>query len=256
MNSLALLPLFLIGLFGGVHCVGMCGGIVSAFSLAAPARRAFPVPVVAAQSAHVPYAEGLLRVLGFNAGRLASYILAGALAAGLAGSVRMLTNITMLQTAGYWMANLMLVLLGLSLMHVWHGLSYLEMVGEFLWRRIKPMMRPLLPVERPWQAFALGALWGWVPCAMVYSVLMTAMLTGSAVQGALVMLAFGLGTLPLLISMGLLGRSVQPFLQRPRIRLIAGLLVLVFGLLGMVRVTTGLSYGFLDAVCISPAGHE
>ncbi len=89
---------------------------------------------------------------------------------------------------------------------------------------------------------------------MVYSVLMTALLTGSAAQGALVMLAFGLGTLPLLFSIGLAGTSMQSFLQRPRVRVAAGALVLAFGVLGLVRVGTGLSYGWLDSVCITP-GH-
>ncbi len=255
MNSLALLPVFLIGLFGGVHCVGMCGGIVSAFSVATPARRPFPIAVVAADRGRGVFADGLLRVLAFNAGRIGSYMLAGAFVAGLAGSVRMLTQIAALQTAGYWAANLMLILLGFSLMNFWHGLSYVEMVGQFLWRRIQPLMRPLLPIEHTWQALALGALWGWVPCAMVYSVLMTALLTGSVLQGALVMLAFGLGTLPLLFTMGLLGRSVQPFLRQPRVRFIAGSVVVLFGLLGLVRVATGLSYGFLDTLCISPVVH-
>lgn len=255
MNSLALIPVFLIGLFGGVHCVGMCGGIVSAFSVVVPARRSFPIAVVAAASGRAIFADGLLRLLAFNTGRISSYMLAGAIAAGLAGSVRTLTQIAVLQTAGFWIANLMLILLGFSLMNVWHGLSYVEMAGQFLWRRIQPLMKPLLPIENIWQALAMGALWGWVPCAMVYSVLMMALLTGSASQGALVMLAFGLGTLPLLFTMGLLGRAVQPFLRQPRVRFIAGLLVVLFGLLGLLRAATGLSYGFLDAVCISPVVH-
>ncbi len=250
MTSLALLPIFLIGLFGGVHCVGMCGGIVSAFSVvtpAAPTRKPFPIAVTVAGSA-----SGMLRVLAFNAGRIGSYLLAGAFAAGLAGSLHALTHITQWQTAGYWLANLMLIALGASLMNLWHGLSRLEALGQILWRRVQPLMKHLLPVTSLWQAAALGGLWGWVPCGMVYSVLMTALLTGSAAQGAMVMGAFGLGTLPLLMTMGLLGTKIQPLLRRPRVRFAAGLLVLLFGLLGLLRVATGISHGWLDAVCISP----
>lgn len=252
MTSLALLPIFLIGLFGGVHCVGMCGGIVGAFSVASPKRRRFPLPVTTPNILFSAAADGSLRVFAFNAGRIASYMLAGALAATLAGSLQMLTHITQIQTAGYWLANLMLIALGASLMNVWHGLTRLEALGQILWRRIQPLMKNLLPVKSIWQAAALGGLWGWVPCGMVYSVLMTALLTGSATQGALVMGAFGLGTLPLLLSMGMLGTTLQPFLRKPAVRVLAGILVLSFGVLGLLRVATGMSHGWLDAVCISP----
>lgn len=252
MNSIALLPIFLIGLLGGVHCVGMCGGIVSAFSLSAPSRRAFPVPVTASGSLLDSAADSGARVFAFNAGRIASYALAGAFA-GLVGSVPAMINLASVQTAAYWLANLMLVALGLTLMGVWHGLSQIEALGQFAWRRLQPLMRRLLPVRHPGQAFVLGALWGWVPCAMVYSVLMTALLSGSPSRGALVMLAFGLGTLPLLFSMGIAGSSLRPWMQRPAVRRTAGLVVLSFGLLGLVRIGTGLSHGWLDAVCITPA---
>ncbi len=250
MDSIALLPIFLIGLLGGVHCVGMCGGIVSAFAIATPERRPFPVAVTSATAAAI---DSGTRVLAFNAGRIASYALAGALA-GLLGSVPALINLSAMQTAAYWLANMMLVALGLTLMNAWHGLVRIEQAGRVIWRRVQPAIRRLLPVRHVWQALALGGLWGWVPCGMVYSVLMTALLTGSAAQGALVMLAFGFGTLPLLFSLGVAGTSMQAWLQRPRVRLAAGALVLAFGVLGLVRVVTGLSYGWLDSVCITP-GH-
>ena len=179
-------------------------------------------------------------------------MLAGALA-GLLGSVPALLHLVALQTAAYWLANLMLVALGLTLMNVWHGLSRLEAIAQLAWRRVQPLMRRLLPVMHMWQATALGGLWGWVPCGMVYSVLMTALLTGSATQGAMVMLAFGLGTLPLLFTLGVLGTSVQAFLQKSAVRRLAGLLVLMFGLLGLFRAATGLSHDWLDAVCMTPA---
>ncbi len=252
MTSISLLPIFLIGLLGGVHCVGMCGGIVSAFAVATP-RRPFPVAVATMNGLPAAVADSGARVLAFNAGRIGSYMAAGAFA-GLVGSVPALINVAVVQTAAYWLANLMLIALGLTLMNVWHGLARIEAVGRVAWRHVQPLMRRLLPVQTPLQAFALGALWGWVPCGMVYSVLMTALLTGSATQGAQVMLAFGLGTLPLLFTMGVAGTSIQPWLQKRAVRRVAGLLVLAFGLLGLVRVGTGLSHGWLDAVCITPAG--
>lgn len=229
----------------------MCGGIVSAFSLSAPSRRPFPVEVVTQTRWISLAADGSLRVFAFNAGRIGSYMMAGAIA-GLLGSVPAMIHIASLQLGAYWLANLMLVALGLTLMNAWHGLSRIEAVGQWAWRRIQPGIRQLLPVQHVWQAAALGGLWGWVPCGMVYSVLMTALLTGSAAQGALVMLAFGLGTLPLLLTIGLLGSRLQSGLQRPLVRALAGALVLVFGLLGLYRAATGVSHGWLDAVCITP----
>lgn len=253
MSLLSLLPIFLVGLLGGVHCVGMCGGIVGAFAVAAP-RRSIPIHAEGASKHAVAIIDTAPRVVAFNAGRIGSYMVAG-IVAGLLGSVPVMINISSVQTAAYWLANLMLVALGLTLMNVWHGLSRLEVVGQVIWRQLQPLIRKLLPVQRTSQAVALGGLWGWVPCGMVYSVLMTALLSGSALRGGFVMLAFGLGTLPLLLTMGIAGSSLQPFLQRQLVRSIAGLLVLSFGVLGLVRVGFGLSNFWLDSLCITPMVH-
>jgi sulfite exporter TauE/SafE len=230
----------------------MCGGIVGAFSVAGPPTKTFPIAVVTQTRSMAFAPKGSLRVLAFNLGRIASYMVAGAMA-GLLGSIPALIHVTTLQSIGYWLANVLLIALGLTLMNLWHGLARVESLGLWMWRRVQPLIRRFLPVETMWQAAALGSLWGWVPCGMVYSVLMTALLTGSALNGALVMLAFGLGTLPLLFSMGLLGTRLQANLQKPSVRMFAGLVVLSFGLLGMFRLSTGISHGWLDAVCITPS---
>jgi uncharacterized protein len=248
-----LLSVFMIGLLGGVHCVGMCGGIVSAFSVAAP-RRAFPVPVTngAGALARATVLDGAGRVVAYNAGRMASYAIAGAIAGGVAQGVRTLSFMSSFQIGGYWLANLMLVALGLYLMDAWRGLARLESAGQLVWRRLQPMVKRLLPVDTLPKAFALGGLWGWVPCGMVYSVLLTAMLSGSATSGAAVMLAFGAGTLPVLLTMGMLGTHLQAWTRHRGVRIAAGLVVLAFGLLGLVRASSGLSLGWLDAVCLTP----
>jgi sulfite exporter TauE/SafE len=256
--GLNLVPVFLIGVVGSVHCIGMCGGIVSALSAAAPARPRFPVPVVVqggpAAQAGATRADGALRVLSYNLGRIGSYAIAGALAGGLAQGARTFSSLSSLQLAGYWMANLMLVALGLYLMDAWRGLAHLEAAGQLLWRRIQPLMKPLLPMDSAAKALALGGLWGWIPCGMVYSVLLTAMMTGSAASGAAVMISFGLGTLPMLVGLGMLGARLRALAQRRAIRVAGGALVLAFGVLGLVRAANGLSLGWLDAVCVTP--HE
>ena len=250
LSPLDLLPLFMVGLAGSVHCIGMCGGIVGALSIgsgtAAPGR-----PVIAIAVARPALQTNVLRVLAYNGGRIASYMLAGAVAGGIAGAGML--NIAALQVAGYWLANLMLVALGLYLMDAWRGLARIEAAGNIVWRRVRPLLQPLMPMDSACKALAVGALWGWVPCGMVYSALLTAMLQGSALNGAAAMAAFGLGTLPMLFGMGLLGTRLRAQLQRRPVRIASGLLVLGFGLLGLLRAANGVSLGWLDALCVT--GH-
>lgn len=276
MPAAQLLPVFLVGLAGSIHCVGMCGGIVGALSGSArrgPAavpvapHTVMPIAVAGAgaaaggtsSSAGAAPARPLARVLAYNAGRIASYMLAGAIAGGLAAGaqgVAALSGMASVQLLLYWLANLMLVALGLHLMNAWRGLAWLEQGGRLLWQRAQPamapLMRTLLPAQRPQQAFALGALWGWLPCGMVYSVLVTAMLSGSALDGALVMLAFGLGTLPMLTSLGLLGARIQVALRRPAVRIACGMLVLGFGVLGLARAMGGFTPAWMELLCLTP----
>ncbi|RJG14954.1 sulfite exporter TauE/SafE family protein [Massilia cavernae] len=242
MSGISLFPVFLVGLFGSVHCAGMCGGIVSAFSITA---RPFPVAVVT-QGAGT-------RVASYNAGRIASYMLAGALAGGLAGGARVLGGVQQLQAGGYLLANLMLVALGLYLMDAWRGLAHVEALGNGLWNRIRPLAQRLQPLDGAGKMLGLGALWGWLPCGMVYSALVTAMFSGSALSGAAVMLAFGLGTLPMLMAIGLAGARLRAMMQRRAVRIGAGVVVLGFGLLGVARAMGGVHGGWLDLLCLPGA---
>jgi sulfite exporter TauE/SafE len=249
MEGVNLVPVFLVGLAGSVHCVGMCGGIVSAFSLANPARPAFPVPVVVQPA--LPHAGSVLKIGAYNAGRIGSYAMAGAMAGGMAGGVRTLAGLAGWQVVALWLANAMLVLLGLYLTGAWPALAQLERLGQGLWRRLRPLMGGLLPIDTPFKMLALGALWGWLPCGMVYSVLLTAMLAGSAGAGAAVMLAFGLGTLPMLLALGMAGRALRAALQQRAMRVAAGVLVTGFGILGMLRAAGGAHGGWLDVLCLT-----
>ncbi|MCD2518484.1 sulfite exporter TauE/SafE family protein [Massilia sp. G4R7] len=252
LHGIGLLPVFLVGLLGSVHCAGMCGGIVAALSVPLPAR-AFPVPVrtVGAYSWEWPAAAS--HVAAYNAGRLSSYAMAGALAGGLAGGVGRLAGLPLLQAGAGWAANLMLVALGLYLLDAWRGLAWLERGGRVLWRRISPLLAKIGPFDSPGRLFAAGALWGWLPCGMVYSVLATAMLSGSASGGAAVMLAFGLGTLPMLAAIGMAGVRLRTVLQLHAVRRACGLLVLGFGLLGLWRAAGGMPASVFDILCIGAA---
>ncbi|MCK6386717.1 sulfite exporter TauE/SafE family protein [Zoogloea sp.] len=214
---------FLIGLLGGVHCVGMCGGIVSALTVqvrlpgqSSPARREWPLH------------------LAYNLGRIGSYTAAGA-AMGAIGTVGMLFNeVLPVQLALYVAANLMLVALGLYLTGFTRALSGVERLGQRLWARIQPLTRRFLPARSVAQAFPLGVLWGFLPCGLVYSVLATALVTGSAERGAALMLAFGLGTLPNLLLAGMLLTRLRDVVRNQAVRTGAGLVVLAFGVFGLV----------------------
>jgi sulfite exporter TauE/SafE len=252
MSGASLFAVFMIGLLGSVHCVGMCGGIVSAISVASAPVKRFPVAVVAASGRDFGILETLLRIVSYNLGRIGSYAVAGAIAGGVARSARTLAGVSSVQMGGYWVANLMLVALGLYLMGAWQGLAYLEFAGHGVWRRIQPLTKKLLPLDNSLKMLAAGGIWGWLPCGMVYSVLLTAMLSGSALSGTTVMLAFGLGTMPTLLTMGLFGARLKTWMQRRPVRVVGGLLVLTFGLLGVFRAAHGMPMSWLDTLCVTP----
>ncbi len=224
MPDSGFLAVFLIGLLGGVHCAGMCGGIVSALSLQTPG---FGGKSGAAWSIHLAY----------NLGRISSYAVAGALMGTLGSLGLLLNNWLPVQLTLYVAANLMMVALGLYLTGWTRTLAFTERAGQWLWQRVQPATRRFLPVRSVAEAFPLGMLWGWLPCGMVYSVLAMTLLSGSAARGAAIMLAFGLGTLPNLMLAGLLLVRFRSVIQGRALRLGSGLIVLAFGVWGLFNAT-------------------
>lgn len=219
-----------LGLFGGLHCIGMCGGIVAAFGQAssrrrgdeasASPRRASPVALVAWSA---PY----------HAGRIASYASIGALA-GLAGealSAQLAWTTTLRVGAG-----LLMLAAGFYVAGWWSGLARLERLALPVWRRISPLTRRLLPADTVARRLALGALWGWLPCGLVYSALVVAAAAGSASAGAATMAAFGVGTLPSLWAAGAVGRLFEHAGRALSLRRGAGLALCLFGLWTMSSV--------------------
>jgi sulfite exporter TauE/SafE len=213
MPDSSYLALFLIGLLGGTHCIGMCGGIVSALSLGVASRPALH--------------------LAYNLGRIVSYALAGAMAGALGGASLVLSEQLPVRLILYLLANLMLVALGLYLMGMTQALAFSERFGQQLWWHVQPLTRRYLPARTVAQAFPLGLLWGWLPCGLVYSALVTALASGSAWHGAALMLAFGAGTLPNLLLAGLLALRLKEYAAKAAVRSTAGLLVLAFGAYGL-----------------------
>jgi sulfite exporter TauE/SafE len=223
---------FLTGLLGGVHCAGMCGGIVAALAGQGGGKRL---------SLHLAY----------NGGRVLSYALAGALA-GAAGSLGLLLDgLLPVQSALYVLANAMLIGLGLYLAGVSSVVAWIERLGLALWRRIQPLTRNLLPADTLPRALALGLLWGWLPCGLVYAVLTTALLTGDALDGAAIMAAFGLGTLPNLLLAGLALRRMTAATRARPLRMAAGGLVLGFGVYGLANAASLSDHIRAGLICLS-----
>ncbi|WP_006788352.1 sulfite exporter TauE/SafE family protein [Thiorhodospira sibirica] len=207
----------LVGFLGGVHCAGMCGGIVGALTLGVRTQENAP------KTALLPY------LLAYNLGRILTYTLLGALVGGVGLIAANLAHMHDLQRGLHLLAGLFMVALGLYIAGWWRGLSYLERGGGVIWRRLEPLGRTLLPVHRPRQALLLGLLWGFLPCGLVYSVLFWALSATDWLKGALLMLCFGLGTLPNLLLMGGFAVQLRPIIKHPAVRIGAGLLVLLFG---------------------------
>ncbi|UAW97303.1 sulfite exporter TauE/SafE family protein [Halopseudomonas nanhaiensis] len=212
-----LIPLLLtalaLGLLGGGHCIGMCGGLMGALTMAIPAeeRQGWPLWRV---------------LLGYNLGRIASYSAAGA----LLGSLGWLARDAGLGPALRVIAGLLMIAMGLYLANWWAGLTRIEAVGRGLWKYLQPVARRLMPVTHMPQAIALGAVWGWLPCGLVYSTLIWASSQGSAPVSASLMLAFGLGTLPTLLATGLAAQKMLALLRRRPVRITAAVLVILFGI--------------------------
>ncbi|MDU0355089.1 sulfite exporter TauE/SafE family protein [Paraglaciecola aquimarina] len=219
MYELSFFSAMLIGLAGGVHCAGMCGGIVGAFSYALPKN-----------------ASLLAYSLTYNFGRILSYTLAGGLTGWLGQifSNQIHQGVLILQFIG----SVFLVLLAFYVTGWWRGLVKLEKIGSNLWKWIRPWSTKLLPFKTPLHALPYGMIWGWLPCGLIYSSLTWSLASGSAINGALLMFGFGLGTLPIMILMALGFDKVKSLAQHPNVKLAIGLLLLIFASLQILNLIT------------------
>lgn len=206
-----LVSALILGLLGGGHCLGMCGGLMGALTLAIPPEQR---------------GKRLRLLLAYNLGRILSYGAAGLLL-GLAGWAVAGSSAEVVMRS---LAALLLIAMGLYLAGWWSGLTRIEALGRGIWRHIQPLTRRFMPVSSIPKAMVLGALWGWLPCGLVYSTLLWASSQGNAVDSALLMLAFGLGTWPVLLATGLAAERITALLRRQGVRVAGGLLVMLFGI--------------------------
>ncbi|WP_372378423.1 sulfite exporter TauE/SafE family protein [Vibrio natriegens] len=202
----------MIGLVGSGHCMGMCGGIASLLSLGSSQDKSSPL---------IP--------LFYNMGRLSSYALFGAL---IGGAISGLSELSGLAHSLAWLrlvAAIFMILVALYVAKWWQGLLVVEKLGQSLWKFISPAGKSLLPLKSAIHALPFGFVWGWLPCGLVYSALTWSAVSGSAVNGGLIMLAFGVGTLPSMLAVSY-GASYFQKLQKSLIfRNISALILIGYG---------------------------
>ncbi len=218
---MTLLAAFTLGLLSTFHCLGMCGGITGALTLSLPSPIRTRAPLLA------------LYVFLYNAARLTSYTLAGMAAGGMGGTALQALTPAYGHLILRLAATLTMAAIGLYVAGWFPPFARLEHLGLPLWRHLEPLARRFLPIRTPWQALAFGALWGWLPCGLVYALLILAATSGSALRGGLLMLAFGLGTLPGLLGMGILTPWMMRLMAVPHMRKAVGLAIVALAAISL-----------------------
>jgi len=220
-----LLPLLLAafgaGMLGSAHCLGMCAGISGLFAVGA---------TVAAIRTQLPLA------IAYNVGRILSYAFLGVAVATIGGAA--VGGIPNLVGPVRLASGLLIIVVGLQVAFNWRLLAPVEKVGAAIWNRLAPHAKGLIPVTSITSATGLGLFWGWLPCGLVYSALLLAATTADPVGGGLVMIAFGLGTMPAMVAAGLGAAKVTAFLGQNRVA--AGLLIVVLGVATIAMPLKGL----------------
>ncbi len=224
---------FLAGLAGGAHCAAMCGGLVGIAS--------------GARARELSRQAWWQRALAYNAGRISSYVAAGALTGALGAAGLSLRGTPHVQQILLALMSGALIFLGAYIGGFAPLVRTIESAGAVLWRRIEPHSRRFLPADSAPRAFGLGMVWGWLPCGMVYAVLVAALATTDPLHGATLMLAFGLGTLPNLLAIGASFGYLQKLARTRTARMVFATLIVVIGVFGVVRAIQPVAHA-TDAV--------
>jgi sulfite exporter TauE/SafE len=230
VDWLALGAALIAGLLGGVHCAAMCGGIATGFS---------------ANSNGSAWAA-----LEANLGRIGGYTIAGAIAGGFGHGIVEVARIEGLALGLRMLVGVVLILVALRLLDRSGRLAFLSRPGQHLWQALRPLQQRLLPADTRTKRLGLAVLWGWLPCGLSTTLLAAAWLQASALNGALLMLAFGLGTLPVMLPLTWSGARLGRWLQT-RWRHAAAMLVLTAGLMTLTApwlMQVPALHGLLDAL--------
>lgn len=216
IDWLSLGAALLAGLLGGVHCMAMCGGVAA--GIAVGARPQTP-------------ADAWRMALHSNLGRVTGYTLAGLIVGGFGAGLIGLARSDTLLLGARMAVGAVLVLVGLRMLFGGAGFNLFAKAGTTLWARLAPLQKRLLPADTAPRQIGLGLLWGWLPCGLSLTLLSAAWLSADAMQGALIMTSFGLGTLPLMLPLTYSGARALRWLRQPGMRRAAAGLVIGSGLL-------------------------
>lgn len=209
---------FAMGLVSSLHCIGMCGSIIGTLTLS--------LPVEIRQNKALLFSF----VLNYNIGRISSYAMAGA----LIGFLEMLLTLPFAHGQGHRVLQLLSAAImagaGLYIAGWFPRFAYIEKIGSKFWKKIEPFGRKLMPVKTRTHAFLFGMVWGWLPCGLVYAALALAATTGDSLRSSLTMFAFGLGTLPAVIGVGIMTATLTRLSRMKHFRLLVGLFMITLAL--------------------------
>ena len=225
---------FLIGLFSTLHCFGMCGGLVGAMTMSLN-------PSIRNSTSQLGF-----YTFSYNFGRITSYVIAGFLIGWFGQTLRDWLMPSEGIAIFRLMASLLIIAMGFYIAGWFPTFSNIEKIGTPLWKVLQPTGQRLLPVNSIWQAFLFGAVWGWLPCGLVYYVLLMAPAENGAMNAALFMLAFGMGTLTPMMAAGFLSGRLAPIRQSQKIRHVSGLLLIIMGLISLLLATYPNAHQYLQ----------
>lgn len=212
----------LAGLAGSAHCLAMCGGMAGALGM---------------RARNASGETQLLHVVLYHAGRLTGYSAAG-FVCGLAGSALVVLNRGSALVGALRIASgVLMLLIAARIALRWNALGPLERLGAQFWRWLRPLAIKQASSVGARGSLLLGLLWGWLPCALVYSMLLFATLSRSAWVGAAILFAYGIGTLPSMLGATLLGGQLQRLVNRSTWRMATGALLAAFGVWTIVAAT-------------------
>jgi len=213
---------FMMGLFSSMHCIGMCGSIIGTLTLSlSPEIRNNKMRLL-------PF------VFNYNFGRVVSYTIAG----GLVGVISVLMIMPFDDIHGHRILQLLSALFmlcaGLYIAGWFPRFAYIEKIGRHFWKKIEPFGRKLIPVKTLTQAYLFGMVWGWLPCGLVYTALAVSATAGDVSKSALTMLAFGAGTLPAVMGVGIMTNVLTRLSRTRHFKQVIGLFMIALALLAAI----------------------
>lgn len=220
--QLSLAAAFLAGLSGGVHCAAMCGPLIG---------------IACGPCARARGREWLRHALAYNAGRIATYMIAGMVTGAIGAAGIALRGAPLSQQALLGVMSFSLILFAAYVAGFIPFVRGIERAGAAIWRRVGPGAGWFLPASTPGRAFGLGLVFGWLPCGMVYVALIAALTVADPLHGAMVMAAFGLGTLPNVLAISAWFKYVAAAAKGRLARAFVAAVFAAVGVLGILKAT-------------------